>query len=279
MPAPGEPFNPWRGSCGFYVPDVVGRNTTLGLTDGQKRIYERLVRFAGQNGRCFPSGDLLALELGKSLRQIRADLKKLKQVSLIDWSNRDGGRNNKYLFLWHAIFDVQPTALQSSNDPDVEMQSIAPQMPTADVQSETREVHDTTFEVQPTALLTCSPLHTNSVHRIQSGNSAHEKARIPASPTRALANASQEQEIYFGFTRNEIALLDREAETSVLVSWAYDTADQDDKFAGEFDLLKCDWLDGAYARLEDAILHTIRERPHGWSRLWSPLEHLGWLAA
>jgi len=43
---PRAEFNPWRGACGFYPPDVVGRQKTL--TDGQKRLYERLVRFAGR---------------------------------------------------------------------------------------------------------------------------------------------------------------------------------------------------------------------------------------
>jgi hypothetical protein len=59
---PGDEFNPWRGACGFYPPDAVGRQKTL--TDGQKRAYERLVRYAGQNGDCFPQLQTLADELG-----------------------------------------------------------------------------------------------------------------------------------------------------------------------------------------------------------------------
>jgi Helix-turn-helix domain len=75
------------------------------VTDGQKRLYERLVRFAGTDGRCFPSQSTLANALGKSERQIRKDLVKLEQFRLIRHLWRDGRRNNTYEFLWHRIFD------------------------------------------------------------------------------------------------------------------------------------------------------------------------------
>jgi hypothetical protein len=38
---PGAEFNPWRGACGFYPPDVVGRQKTL--TDGQKRALRSAI--------------------------------------------------------------------------------------------------------------------------------------------------------------------------------------------------------------------------------------------
>ena len=75
------------------------------VTDGQKRLYERLVRFAGTNGRCFPSQTTLARELGKSERQVRKDLVKLEQYRLIRHLWREGRRSNTYEFLWHQIFD------------------------------------------------------------------------------------------------------------------------------------------------------------------------------
>jgi hypothetical protein len=42
----GECFNPWRQACGFYAPDIVGKQRTLvddkgksrTITDGQKRL-------------------------------------------------------------------------------------------------------------------------------------------------------------------------------------------------------------------------------------------------
>ena len=45
----GEPVNPWRKVCGFYPPDVVTRQRNL--TEGQKRLYERAVRWAGNPSR------------------------------------------------------------------------------------------------------------------------------------------------------------------------------------------------------------------------------------
>lgn len=107
---PGEPFNPWRGSCGFYAPDVVGRQRDL--TDGQKRLYERLVRYAGRDGECFPSQTTLAADLGKSERQTRRDLDQLETRGLIRKRHRSRGRNSSYEFLWHSAFE------QSSGDFD-----------------------------------------------------------------------------------------------------------------------------------------------------------------
>ena len=110
---PGEPFNPWHEACGFYPQDVLGRQRKLldatgnlkMVTAGQKRLYERLVRFAGKDGRCFPSQDTLARELGRSDRQVRKDLASLESFKLLRHTWRDGRRNNNYEFLWHPIFD------------------------------------------------------------------------------------------------------------------------------------------------------------------------------
>ncbi len=116
---PGQRFNPYRKECGFYPPDVVGKQRKLlgtddktgqtqqrDVTDGQKRLYERLVRRAGQQGKCWPSQIGLAEELGKSDRQIRFDLDALESLRLIDRDRKKGiHRHTVYFFLWHAIFD------------------------------------------------------------------------------------------------------------------------------------------------------------------------------
>ena len=104
----GDIFNPWRGDeqtpgCGFNPADVVGMQRHL--TDGQKRLYERLVRFAGRNGDCFPSQQTLAELLGKSDRQVRSDLNALESARLIARRSRDGRRSNTYVFLWHEMFE------------------------------------------------------------------------------------------------------------------------------------------------------------------------------
>jgi hypothetical protein len=59
----GEPFDPSHRVCGFYPPAVVGRRREL--KDGPKRLYERLVGWAGKNAECWWSFDKMAPELGK----------------------------------------------------------------------------------------------------------------------------------------------------------------------------------------------------------------------
>src|ERR1022692_3603107 len=108
-PEIGKPFNPSRNVCGFYPPDIVGRQRDL--TDGQKRPYERAVRWAGNNG-CFWHGfDTMAGELGKCVRQVKADMAELEAYGLISHQRRRR-QSNRYLFLWPPILKVQSTAHQ-----------------------------------------------------------------------------------------------------------------------------------------------------------------------
>src|SRR6266852_596836 len=93
----GETFNPAREACGFYAPDVVSRRREL--KDGPKRLYERLVRWAGKNGECWWGFEKMAKELGKSERQIRSDMAVLEEQRLVSHRKRDGRRSNTYVFL------------------------------------------------------------------------------------------------------------------------------------------------------------------------------------
>jgi len=155
-------FNPYRGACGFYPPDVVGRRRDL--TDGQKRLYERLVRRAGDNGACFPSFKLLAFDLGKSERQVKSDMAALERYPLITHVRYGRRLANSYQFLWHPIFDsrdVQPTALH----PDGEVQDTS-----GDVQSTALgDVQSTAHEFS----------HKNSVHGIESSSAIEMELTVP----------------------------------------------------------------------------------------------------
>ncbi len=116
----GQPFNPWRVSCGFYPPDCLSRlrgvvilGTRHRLTDGHKNLFIRLVRRAGQDGRCFPSYASLAADLGRSVRQVKTWVADLEAFGLIRHRRRGrghGGRGleNEYTFLWHQIYEVRP---------------------------------------------------------------------------------------------------------------------------------------------------------------------------
>jgi len=263
-----EPFNPWRGACGFYPPDVVGRDRTLGLSDGQKRLYERLVRFAGRDGACFPSGDALAAELGKSERQVREDRNRLKAIGLIDWTNRDGGRNNRYVFLWHAIFERQDTAAQVSDEEGLTGRTLPLNGSAPERQDTARDRQDRTFERQDSVRLTGSPLPTNSVHGIQPGNSVHEKTHIPAAPAGESANASREEEPHVGLSMAEAEAMDRDQQQELIIWAEYSATVMDDQFADELELVRCAWLNGHYATFGEALLDVVLNPPDGWSSGW-----------
>lgn len=118
----GQPFNPWRGSCGFYPPDCLSRlrgvvilSTRHRLTDGHKNLFARLVRRAGQDGLCFPSYESLAGDLGRSVRQVKTWVADLEAFGLIRHRRRGrghGGRGleNEYTFLWHEIYKARSSA-------------------------------------------------------------------------------------------------------------------------------------------------------------------------
>jgi hypothetical protein len=125
----GDRFDPYRGACQFYPPDVVGRQRKLldasgkdrDVTDGQKRLYERLVRYAGRNGKCWHSQAGMAEDLGKSERQVRYDLDALDSFRLIDRERKRGShRLTIYFFLWHSIFERQWVAVQSGTESEGE---------------------------------------------------------------------------------------------------------------------------------------------------------------
>src|SRR6185369_9006166 len=82
-PQPGDRFNPHHTVCGFYPPDVVGHDKSLNLTQGQKRLYERAVRWAGKNNAFWWSLPNIAEALGRSVRQIKHDVAILEEKRLI----------------------------------------------------------------------------------------------------------------------------------------------------------------------------------------------------
>ena len=136
FPKEGDFFNPSPKFCGFWPPDLVGKMPSFLLTDGQKRLYERLVRLSGQKGHCWPSYTSLAYDLGKCERQVKRDMKKLESRNLIRITHRGkqldngtGGRDsNAYYFLWRVYFEIQLGWVHSSalnpDDPRVTLMSL-----------------------------------------------------------------------------------------------------------------------------------------------------------
>jgi hypothetical protein len=173
----GEAFNPWHAVCGFYPPDVVGRQRDF--TEGQKRLYERSVRWAGQNGRFWYGFEKMAAELGKSMRQVKDDMAALEATGLIRHTRRRRN-SNVYSFLWHPMFEVQSAALQQVN---------------LEVQDATLEVQsDVILEVQHTAQES-SQLESFNLNSLKADNKrisgyASQKQRSDASdPVKAKVEA------------------------------------------------------------------------------------------
>lgn len=164
----GEAFNPWHEVCGFYPPDVVGRRRDL--TNGQKRLYERGVRWAGHNGIFWYGFKKIAEELGKSMRQVKDDMAALEAKGLIRHTRRRRN-SNVYSFLWHSMFEVQSAALQQG---------------ILEVQNSTLEVQsDVVLEVQPTAQES-SQLESSKLNSVKADNKrisgyASQKQRSDAS--------------------------------------------------------------------------------------------------
>ncbi len=125
----------------IYPPAILGRRRDV--SDGPKRVYQVLYDRAGENGCCWPSFETIAYDTGKSVRQVKNDVAELERLGLIQHRRRRR-ETNVYEFVWHEMFDVQPIALQ-----------------------ETQEVQDTArqdvLEVQDSVSKKCSVLHANSI--------------------------------------------------------------------------------------------------------------------
>jgi len=101
----GQPFNPFHLFHGVFVPDALVRYRRLSPTS--KFLWARLARYAGRDGRAYPSVPTLARELGLSARQVQRGLALLESEHFI---RRDLQKTMKgdftsthYVFLWHAI--------------------------------------------------------------------------------------------------------------------------------------------------------------------------------
>lgn len=156
----GEPFNPFGMFNGIWIPDVI--LSLPGLSLCEKLIYGRLARFAGSDGRCFPSVPTLARELGISERHVQRSIAKLCGAALLwrePWYRRNGSQaSNSYLFLYHKAFEHSRTEARQPLYP-TEADELAP-APRGD-----RNVTRGTTEVSP---LEDSPLESASVDRFSS---------------------------------------------------------------------------------------------------------------
>lgn len=116
---PGQPFNPYRMFNGLFIPEGLARSNVV--SPGAKLAWGRLARYAGEDGKCYPTVKTLAGEIGAGIRQARRYLAELEQLELIRRVRRFAQRaqtSNGFEFLWHGMFanfGTDPTGEGLSN--------------------------------------------------------------------------------------------------------------------------------------------------------------------
>jgi len=103
---PGEPFNPFRMFTGLFIPEALARCPWISA--GAKLAWGRLARYAGEDGRCYPSVRTLGAEIGVGERQTQKYLAELEKSGLIRRRSCFAGRSqtsNTFEFLWHQMLE------------------------------------------------------------------------------------------------------------------------------------------------------------------------------
>ena len=102
----GQPFNPFGLFNGLFVPECLAR--CRWLSGGAKLAWARLARYAGRDGRCYPTMKALGEEIGVGERQAQKYIAELERHELVRRNSRYLGRaqiSNGFEFLWHELFD------------------------------------------------------------------------------------------------------------------------------------------------------------------------------
>jgi len=117
LPNIGEPFNPYGMFNGIWVPESLLRCTAISAS--AILLYGRLAKYAGRDGRCFPSVETLALELGMTVRQVQRLLWQLCNAKFLrrNAQYRPNGSQtaNAYVFLYHAA--LAPATVEQTEQP------------------------------------------------------------------------------------------------------------------------------------------------------------------
>lgn len=112
-PVPARRFNPWRLFTGIFLPECICRYR--GLSAGAKIVLGRLFRFAGKDGKAFPSRSTIGRECGMEWRQAARYLAELEYEGFVEVDRADlhyrkdgSGGTPTYYFLRHPCFDSPP---------------------------------------------------------------------------------------------------------------------------------------------------------------------------
>ena len=188
---PGEVFNPYRVFRGLFVPDGIA--SCRQLRPGVKLAYAALIRFAGQDGVCFPSMQALGDRLGVSSRQARAYIAALEKKQLIRRKKRYdnlGQISNEFEFLWHNL--VSGSLKKSSAGPRKD-RAVSPRNDSSAEDSQTKESHSE----ERNADLDCLPLNPKtgeSSSRNQSESVCRQYPRVRECLARYMRVPGEEKE-------------------------------------------------------------------------------------
>ena len=114
----GQVFNPFKLFVGSFIPNTLMQYT--GLSSSAKLCWARLAQYAGENGQCYPSQEVLAAEIGIKIAQINRILKELEEKGFIKRLKPTGKdklchKTTRYLFLWHPILDDNSDTIINDN--------------------------------------------------------------------------------------------------------------------------------------------------------------------
>lgn len=117
MPPVGTEYIGYRLFKGSHIPDWVDRASDL--SSSSKRVFGRLLRYQGKDGRCFPSHRTLGRDLRLSDRQVRNCLKQLEKqgyIARIPPSAHERGqhKSTSYKTLWHR--NIRPEDLRQATE-------------------------------------------------------------------------------------------------------------------------------------------------------------------
>jgi hypothetical protein len=120
---------PWKKFRCSLVPNWLLARTEI--SPAAKLCYARLCQYAGQDGKCFPTQDTLAVEIGVSGRNVRRLLNELVSYKLIEYERVSRSGTNQYFFLEHEWMELftEPSPREDSErtNPEIERTNVAPE--------------------------------------------------------------------------------------------------------------------------------------------------------
>ena len=101
-------FNPKELFIGTFIPNALLRCPEL--SSSAKVVYGLLVRHTNKDGACYPKQETIAEECGLTPRRINGIIHQLEAFELIKTQaptglNRLKHFHNRYVFLWHPVFN------------------------------------------------------------------------------------------------------------------------------------------------------------------------------